>query len=312
MSTGALGAASTAPGVVTIAIKSALSAAPLCVVTLASTSTVAAIKAQIERVDGTAAHMQRLVYRGRHLDDEEGLEGISSQFDKTSGDGSAAPLVEIGLLRVDRTWAANLTDIENGWMDLREADESTKRNREIVTAAVRCDGVALQHASEELQADRGVVFAAVKSNGSALRFASDALRRDRDVVLTAVRGSALALRYAAEELWHDQEFTLGAVRAHGSALVYAPEHLRRDREVVFAAVQSDPSALRHAHPPLHHDPEIKRCVLAHAEGWNDPSGVDNSNASRPRMGPARLRCGIPDNHLQRSRHGSRVDAEPRL
>merc|ERR1712187_635486 len=99
----------------------------------------------------------------RQLEDEEGLVSIIVQ-------GAGAPnnhiadnnSLEIGLLRVDRAWAATLQDIENGWVDLRDADESMKSNREIVTAAVRCDGVALQHASDKLKNDRGVVLAAVK------------------------------------------------------------------------------------------------------------------------------------------------------
>ena len=58
-------------------------------------------------------------------------------------------------------------------------------DREIVLAAVKQAGLALQHASAELQGDREVVLEAVKQNGWALDYASQELRGDRAFMLEA-------------------------------------------------------------------------------------------------------------------------------
>ena len=58
---------------------------------------------------------------------------------------------------------------------------------QVVLAAVRQDGCALQFASPELRAERATVLAAVMQSGGALQFASDALRADADVVRASVR-----------------------------------------------------------------------------------------------------------------------------
>ena len=47
-------------------------------------------------------------------------------------------------------------------------NEETRRDREVVLAAVSHHGSALEFANEELQRDREVVLAAVSQNGYAL------------------------------------------------------------------------------------------------------------------------------------------------
>ena len=58
-------------------------------------------------------------------------------------------------------------------------------DREVVLAAVKQSGWALEHASDELKADRDLVLAAVEQDGKALEYASDELKADREVVLAA-------------------------------------------------------------------------------------------------------------------------------
>ena len=52
---------------------------------------------------------------------------------------------------------------------LQFASPSLRRNVEVVTAAARNEGQAVQFAAAELQADKGVALAAVASNGGALQ-----------------------------------------------------------------------------------------------------------------------------------------------
>ena len=118
---------------------------------------------------------------------------------------------------------------------------------ELLLAAVRKDGRALQYASAELQADRGLVLAAVRKDGRALQYASAELQADRELVLAAVRNGR-ALKYASAELQADRELVLAAVRKNGRALKYASAELQADREVLlllgFQALFYAPAELR--------------------------------------------------------------------
>ena len=60
-------------------------------------------------------------------------------------------------------------------------DEKSKKAE--VLPVVRKNGLDLKNASEELRGDREVVIRAVRQNGYALRYASEELRGDRDVVM---------------------------------------------------------------------------------------------------------------------------------
>ena len=68
----------------------------------------------------------------------------------------------------------------------------TERTKEMVLAAVRQNGKALQYAPE-YNADKEVVLAAVKNNGIAIQFASPELQYNKEVVLASVKNSVYAL-----------------------------------------------------------------------------------------------------------------------
>ena len=134
--------------------------------------------------------------------------------------------------------------------------EDLRGNYDVVLAAVRKDGGALQFASEALKADKDVVLAAVSNNGhafdyaTAFVYASEALKADKDVVLAAVNQSGWALYSASEALKADKDVVLAAVNQDGDALQYASEALKADKDVVFAAVNQNGLALRHASEEL--------------------------------------------------------------
>ena len=66
------------------------------------------------------------------------------------------------------------------------------------------DGNALCAVPNELRADREVVLAAVRADGDALQYASDELvQADREVVLAAVNQRGDLLWYASNELLAD-------------------------------------------------------------------------------------------------------------
>jgi Domain of unknown function (DUF4116) len=59
------------------------------------------------------------------------------------------------------------------------------RDVQVVLAAVKQNGYALQYATGKLKNDKDVVLAAVRQNGEALDYASDELKRDSDVINAA-------------------------------------------------------------------------------------------------------------------------------
>ncbi len=79
---------------------------------------------------------------------------------------------------------------------LNYSSEDLPRYKKAVLAAVKKNGLALEHASDLLKADKEVVLAAVKKDGLALKHASDLLKADKEVVLAAVEQNVSALEYA--------------------------------------------------------------------------------------------------------------------
>ena len=123
---------------------------------------------------------------------------------------------------------------------------------------VREDGLQLRDASDVLRADREVVLAAVRQNGLALQFARHKLRTtDRDVVLAAVRQNGLALQFVDAGLNFDRDgVALEAVQRTGGALQYVSGYLRYDKAFIFAVVRENVYAFKYAPPEWKTDKEV--------------------------------------------------------
>ena len=61
-----------------------------------------------------------------------------------------------------------------------------KGDREIVMAAVSCNGYALQYATEEMKGDREIVMAAVSQHGFALQCATEEMKGDAGMIEVAL------------------------------------------------------------------------------------------------------------------------------
>jgi hypothetical protein len=123
---------------------------------------------------------------------------------------------------------------------------SLQADHEIVQAAVRQAGAALEYASLTLQRNREIVLDAVAKDGRALQWAAAELQADKDVVLKAVSATGAAMLYADVSLKASLEFVMDAVRIDGHALKYAAPTLRANSSVVLAAVQQTAEAIQHA------------------------------------------------------------------
>jgi len=129
--------------------------------------------------------------------------------------------------------------IIDDWEFMTKISEELKADEEVVMAAVKNDGGALEHASDELKADREVVLAAVKNWGEALKNASDELKADREVVLVAVNNGGGALQYAADELKADKEVMMAAVQSEPRTLQFASDELKADTDIINAIIPDD-------------------------------------------------------------------------
>jgi hypothetical protein len=104
---------------------------------------------------------------------------------------------------------------------------------------------ALQAAHEEgvvsagFETDKQVVLAAVKQKGKALQDASVELRGDPEIVMAAVKQNGMALFYASKKLHANPEIVLAAKFQDRRALKYASADLERYHKIVVAAVKQE-------------------------------------------------------------------------
>ena len=99
-------------------------------------------------------------------------------------------------------------------------------------------------AAVELRADREIVLAAVKQNGLALDYAAVALQANREIVLVAVKQNGLALEYAAVELRADHGIVLAAVLENEESLQHASEEIRKRNRLITLFAERHPGEIR--------------------------------------------------------------------
>ena len=161
---------------------------------------------------------------------------------------------------------------------LRGLPEALRADREVVLAAVKKQGMALEYAAEPLRSDREVVLAAVKKTGGALRYACPELRDDREVVLAAVRQRGNALHWASARLRGDMDLAAEAlaqyaelekewfddpagnfnIRMKSNLYLHIAPELRDDPELYRRAASLSWKALREAPPAILKDPDFMR------------------------------------------------------
>ena len=110
-------------------------------------------------------------------------------------------------------------------------------------------GLALEFVPSQF-ATKNLVLAAVRSAGAALQFATATLQHDKEVVLEAVRSDGMSLEFASQELQGNISVLLEAVIKNGLALTFASLSLRSDCNVMALAVLSHDRAVQFACAPL--------------------------------------------------------------
>ena len=119
------------------------------------------------------------------------------------------------------------------------------------------------------QGDLDVVFAAVRSHGGALQYATEELRQNEHICLAAVRRTSEAMKYCDAELRQSKSFVLRCAKTAGACIEHIAPALKDDHEIVQHAVRWTPDALQYS--PLRGDADfvkekilpIKLCALKH-------------------------------------------------
>ena len=150
-------------------------------------------------------------------------------------------------------------------------------DKEVVMAAVKNNGQALEFASPSLQEDKEVVMAAVRNDGSAIQFASALLQKDKDVLLASVKNNIYAL-YTYRELQHDKDIFMAAVPI-GYSLQFASNALRNDKEFILSLVKKNGMALEFASFTLKQDKDIIFAALTQNGNalWHLPLNILNED-----------------------------------
>ena len=157
-----------------------------------------------------------------------------------------------------------LAAVKQAGRALEYADKKLQADKEVVLAALKQDGRALQYADKKLKADKNFVLVAVKQNGDALEYADKKLKADKNFVLVALKQDGEALEYADKKLQADKDVVLVAVKKsyaqvvkeYGTALEYADKKFKADKEVVLIAVKKNGRALEYADKKLKADKKI--------------------------------------------------------
>ena len=124
---------------------------------------------------------------------------------------------------------------------LKLADSDYTDDKEVVMAAVKNHGYALEFASPSLKQDKEVVMAAVRNDGSAIQFAGQ-LRFDHEFIKTSFKNNMYALFY--HHVMNNKELVLSAVSQMGSMIHHIPRHFFYDRDIICAAVKENGNVIR--------------------------------------------------------------------
>ena len=113
---------------------------------------------------------------------------------------------------------------------------------------VKIDGLLLLYADDDFKIDRDIVLAAVKQNGYALEYIGNITNYEilKEIVLVAIDNEPTSIIHAPSTIRNDREIALAAVRKDGTVLALLSGVMRRDPEIIDAAVNNNPEARRYA------------------------------------------------------------------
>lgn len=162
--------------------------------TVESNSLLSDVKDIVEEQTGISFYEQSLLLGSTQLLNTQMLGTLAAQ-----------EMLQLTLIRRDRDQALWLELLSNDGLQLENAPESRRSDRELVLAAVTQCGSALRFATMDLRADFDIVLQAVKNHGDAFLFASSDLRIDKDIVSVSLQHSPNVLNLGSPEIAVDQD-----------------------------------------------------------------------------------------------------------
>ena len=129
-------------------------------------------------------------------------------------------------------------------------------NINFMLAAVRKDGMALEHASRRLKNNAKLVLTAVKQNWLALQHASNPLKNNQDFVLPLIRENRNTFTLVGDTLNKNRQFILAVVQIDGLILEDVSDPFKNDEEVASTAFQQNHEALEHVGNELKNNREF--------------------------------------------------------
>jgi hypothetical protein len=142
--------------------------------------------------------------------------------------------------------------------NLRLASEEQRNNKDIVLAAVRNVGWAMEYASTGLKSDQLFFLNVLRTPmmHSAFRFFNQALRFDRDNAILAVSVCGPNLQFTSPQWQDDNEIAQIALGSSFISLNYLPERFKDDEAIMLAAVNDNSYFLNRASKRLRNDEEL--------------------------------------------------------
>jgi len=175
------------------------------------------VKEAISGLTNHVVNQQRLLFGTRVLSDTEILQEFLPS-DQTHHEMFL-------IISIDEEQANIVTSLVLGRVGLQNVDRKYQEDLYVVGAAVRRNGLNLEHAHGAARKDKTIVFAAVVQNGFALSFAPQKFSSEPDVVLAAVRSSAFSITLANQSLQSDCDFAIKAVHANPFVSDYLAPHI---------------------------------------------------------------------------------------
>ncbi len=126
-------------------------------------------------------------------------------------------------------------ELKEDLKNFAELSAEKKNTKKVVLAAVKKDGLLLEHASKEMRKDKEVVLAAVKQNWKAVQFAEGYLNEDVEVEDLALKQSPLAIQYVSPLWRRDRATVLERIKTDFRVIYYIDKPLQKDIQVLNAA-----------------------------------------------------------------------------
>jgi hypothetical protein len=158
-----------------------------------------------------------------------------------------------------------LLAIQKQGVNFRHAHESLRKDRELISEAVRsyCNMLTkptinfpLKYVDKEILMDRNFAFSMVEINGNVLEFLDPQFQNDREFVLTAVKTYGGALEFVNEHFKVDQEIIEEALKNNGMAIKYVDITLKQDKTLVLLAIKSNVDSFKYISVKSKNDPDI--------------------------------------------------------